>query len=930
MKKIIYKYGLEIISSILVSFLFWASLFEHPLRYLAGNYDYYLTNLFANKISFLYYNEFPYFSSYIGGGFPLWANPSNIFISIPQFFSIILSNQWLSIRISILTLSILSMFGMFILLRQLEIDNFGCRLFGAIVYTFSGYMVSQLTIGHFWIQNMVFAPYMVSAFIWSYKNNKFSFAIPIWLTIMVYAGMNATSISIIMLILSFLTFYNIKNFIIYVLIALFLSAPKILASYQLLSWFPRNLEMGYVAQSWWGTVHTLITSLIWPNQRWFDSPYKYASPLEVYLINCYVGIIVLFLAIFSAIGYKKHKYNRFSLSLIIIICLTVFLYPGGLNPFWKILSKNMILSSLHMPTWFVGSLILPIAYFSSLALYDGIKIMKKNTNFILISICVFIFIDYFRVNKPNIDYIQSYFTFDNRTYFDKKRVFEQSKGPDWNLFSMEDKTCFESDLMFTYLQNNESVLHFYDGIFGYDEFGFLRRSSVKSGRIDIFNKNKDIKIEWISPSKISLEILKTKQAGMEIPININYFPGWKILGKTDGITLINNWTPEKWGLLTVHIDEQFPIGIKQKILLKYLPYWGLKPKKITEFNMLEQKKILSDENIDWFAKAEEFYESYDFKNAIDAYKIVVKVDSDCASAYESIGWAMSKLKSHKESVEYFEKASLLRKKYGKLKRETAIIRDTKDYFVRGANYFLEKKYDEAINDFSTAISMDDNYVKAYYYRGVAYYNLQNFSKAIDDVNKVIYFNPKNSGAYNRRGSIYLSLGENEKAVSDFNKSLKMNSKAASTYKYLGILLYNEKKYREAEKVYRKALKIYPNYLDVYNNLGMLLYNSKRVKEAEKVYRKALKINPNSAVTHCNLGILLFNSGRIEEAEKEFKKAIQIEPYFIEAHRNLITFYFKQEEYGKALQHCRIALQLSPDNKSIQNDLKLIKRLLSKI
>jgi len=52
---------------------------------------------------------------------------------------------------------------------------------------------------------------------------------------------------------------------------------------------------------------------------------------------------------------------------------------------------------------------------------------------------------------------------------------------------------------------------------------------------------------------------------MEIPININYLPGWRIISKKEGVSLNKDWTPSRWGLLTVFLDEKFPIGEKEKI-----------------------------------------------------------------------------------------------------------------------------------------------------------------------------------------------------------------------------------------------------------------------------------------------------------------------------------------------------------------------------
>ena len=310
-----------------------------------------------------------------------------------------------------------------------------------------------------------------------------------------YAGLNVTSIFITVITLSFLTFTKIKRFIVYILLGIILSAPKLIASYQLLSWFPRNLSMGYVSESWFGTLHTLITALINPNQQWYSNSYKYTSLFHFHDLNCYIGILVLILIIISLYRIKRHKYSKFSLSMLIIIGVVLFFYPGKLNPFWSLLSKNLIFGSLHMSSWFIGLFVLPLTYFSTLGLYSVKNIFKKKINIILICICIFVFWDYYRVNKPNLDYVNTIFTLNNEAYFNKNYYFEHCKGPDWNAFTYIDKTCFESDMMSTYLKNNRSVLQFYDSILGYDEFGFLRHSSVKVGWLDIFNKNPNIKIQ---------------------------------------------------------------------------------------------------------------------------------------------------------------------------------------------------------------------------------------------------------------------------------------------------------------------------------------------------------------------------------------------------------------------------------------------------
>ena len=883
---------LEILFSIIISFLFWGSLFKYPYRYLFGDFDYYATNLFANKISFIYYHEFPFFTSYIGGGFPLWANPSNMFISIPQFFSIVINNQWLSLRISIVFLSIISILGMFSLLRQLEIKNLWCRLFGAIVYTFSGFLVSHLIIGHFWVHNTVYVPWLASAFIWSYKNDKFSYAIPILLAVMVYAGLNITSIFITIITLSFLTFCKIKRFIIYVVLGILLSAPKLIFSYQLLSWFPRNLTMGYVSETWFGTICTFITALIWPNQKIDANIYKYTPSLDVMQINGYIGILVLLLIIISIMRIKKHKYYRFSYSMLIIIGITLFLYLGKLNPLWSLVSKSLIFGSLHMPTWFIGLFALPFAYFSTLGLYSIEKLYKKKADIILIIICIFIFWDYYRVNNLNLKYIQNVYTINSKSHFSKNIIFINDKGPDWKLHTVKEKVCFESDMMSTYLQDNKGVLQFYDSIMGYGEFGFLQHSSVRSGGIDLYNKNPNIKIEWISPSKISVEIIKMNKKQLEIPININYFPSWKIVNKISGVSLNKNWTPEKWRLLTVYIDENFPVGKRQKILLKYSLYCGFKSINRGITIETKQTELIPRIAEDWYKKGVKLYESYDFENAIIAFDSAIKLKPNYIDAWEEKGWILSKLKKYEDAVTCFDMALKLQKN-NNFKRNIVHNADAKDYFIRAAAYLSLNKYKESIESFNDAIKLDIDYVKAYYYRGMCRKKIHDFVKSIKDFNKVILFNSENAGVYYSRGGAYMQIKDYQNAISDFNK----------------------------------CIELIPNYVEAYNLLSNTYCYLEKYDLAIELYRKVNDINSNYGPTYLNLGLLFQNLNRFNEAEIEYKKAIKIAPKQKEAHNYLANLYYMRGEYYKALKEYEIVLELSPNNQVILEKIRVLKQLV---
>ena len=55
-----------------------------------------------------------------------------------------------------------------------------------------------------------------------------------------------------------------------------------------------------------------------------------------------------------------------------------------------------------------------------------------------------------------------------------------------------------------------------------------------------------------------------------------------------------------------------------------------------------------------------------------------------------------------------------------------------------------KQYAEAIKDFTQAIKLDPEHVKAYNNRGVSYSNLKQYGKAVEDIKKAAELDPGES------------------------------------------------------------------------------------------------------------------------------------------------------------------------------------------
>ena len=95
------------------------------------------------------------------------------------------------------------------------------------------------------------------------------------------------------------------------------------------------------------------------------------------------------------------------------------------------------------------------------------------------------------------------------------------------------------------------------------------------------------------------------------------------------------------------------------------------------------------------------------------------------------------------------------------------------YNNRGEVYLREGKFDEAIDDFNTAIEIQPEFVAAYNNRGLAYGRKGENDLAINDFNTAIELQPEFAEAYNNRANVYDDKDDFEKAIADFNTAITL-------------------------------------------------------------------------------------------------------------------------------------------------------------
>jgi tetratricopeptide (TPR) repeat protein len=100
------------------------------------------------------------------------------------------------------------------------------------------------------------------------------------------------------------------------------------------------------------------------------------------------------------------------------------------------------------------------------------------------------------------------------------------------------------------------------------------------------------------------------------------------------------------------------------------------------------------------------------------------------------------------------------------------------FYNRGLAYMREKRYEDAISDFSRTIQLNPKVAQAYYNRALAYYALEKYPEAMDDLNQTLALNAKDGSAQYVRGLIFERRACTGQAKQAFAASMALGNQVA--------------------------------------------------------------------------------------------------------------------------------------------------------
>jgi tetratricopeptide (TPR) repeat protein len=189
------------------------------------------------------------------------------------------------------------------------------------------------------------------------------------------------------------------------------------------------------------------------------------------------------------------------------------------------------------------------------------------------------------------------------------------------------------------------------------------------------------------------------------------------------------------------------------------------------------------------------------------------------------------------------------------------------YVERGNAYFQLREFDLAIDDFTTALKLDDRQDDAYFGRGMALARNGQVDAGIADLSVYLARHPDSSVAYTKRGVRYLWKGDRENAEKDLARAVTLDARNAEAHDDLGVIHAQRGDYARAGEHFQTTIRLDPTYQKAHHNLAMVYYLTGRHAAALAAVNRSLELRASARGSLLLKGEILAALGRHEEARR---------------------------------------------------------------
>jgi tetratricopeptide (TPR) repeat protein len=204
-------------------------------------------------------------------------------------------------------------------------------------------------------------------------------------------------------------------------------------------------------------------------------------------------------------------------------------------------------------------------------------------------------------------------------------------------------------------------------------------------------------------------------------------------------------------------------------------------------------------------------------------------------------------------------------------------------------------------------------------RGRAYMENRNFDQAVQMFMTAASLQPTRADAYYQAGMCEVMMRHPDHAIVAFSHGVEAAPKHVSMWYQLGRMQVIVKKLKEAETSLREALRLDSTYAPAWYELGTAYVGMQNDTAGIRCLQRSLRLKPDNFDARMRLGMLLANRGTFSEAMVEFQEAHRLDSANPAARASLGLVYNKVDRFKEALPLLESALVSMPNDADLLSE-----------
>jgi tetratricopeptide (TPR) repeat protein len=165
---------------------------------------------------------------------------------------------------------------------------------------------------------------------------------------------------------------------------------------------------------------------------------------------------------------------------------------------------------------------------------------------------------------------------------------------------------------------------------------------------------------------------------------------------------------------------------------------------------------------------------------------------------------------------------------------------------KGDRLYSEKKFEEALAAFQSALQKSPDLYIIKMNIGNCYFGLQNYEKALENYLQVYEKQPDRGDVLVAIANTYVNSGKQDQAIEWYKKVPLSGIQDINTAYNTGVVFLDSGDQADALKYFQKAVEIDPQFADGYYQLGLCHVALGSTAEAVEALKKSVELAPDSA------------------------------------------------------------------------------------